>query len=673
MTVLILSNYSKYILSLNREIMKRLFFTIALTIGFANLGFCQFDHLMIGLYDYDYDGYFMAYPPGTDHNVGNDTAYLHMLAKQNFNYLLIAQQVMPSNFGNIPAKFVTSSPSKNFLDTAYFYGLKVILQAPELSINNHFVPTAATYNSANSLSALNYYGYHPAIAGFSITDEPGEIHFPYINSFNTDIKNFNSSLIRFTNLFPLYACDQFLTGEYRVNPNVAQTYNAQNNPDVGYAAHVQKFIDETNPNMIASDIYPLGAGPLFYYNLDILAKKSTDNKMPFIYVTTLMDEGTSLCYGCTTPIISIPKYNYLVYSALSYGAKGIYYWNPDFIYHSWIGAVPLSTMNYLIPLHKKIIDNGDPLTKLSFRSAYHYSFNTTVSHVYTDANGTHGYTTERIPNRSLWSNLKNDVYAKQVLDVNNPFVPASGSSIDNLAVTFSTDESNRVYYWLLNKNISTAIDFTVNLSGTLSLKDILNNTNISAGKSYTVHLEPGEAKIYGVTCPTNYDLTESLPHTVNKIDLAEHAITSTAQINSGVSVEYVAGKTILLNPGFKSQSSSVFKGMIVDCNNFTSPVRLTNNDVQINNYSSEDATNSEVSVYPNPSNGSFRINLNFTDPTSIDIAISNSIGEEICNYSLGTITNHTKEFNFEKEPSGFYYIKITSSDRSINRKIILSR
>ena len=153
-------------------IMKKLLLLILfLALHFSN-SYSQQNEFLVGIYDYDAAGNYI-YPPGTDPAVGNDLAFLTLLANQNFNFVEICQLVEPTKV------YASSFPSRSFLDNAESLKLKVILDCPEIRVDR----TIPSYNSAQSQQALNYYGNHPSLIGFSAGDEPGTPQFPYINSY----------------------------------------------------------------------------------------------------------------------------------------------------------------------------------------------------------------------------------------------------------------------------------------------------------------------------------------------------------------------------------------------------------------------------------------------------------------------------------------------------------
>ena len=284
-------------------------------------------------------------------------------------------------------QYAANSPSIYFLDNASDLGLRVILRCPDIYVKSNNPP----YNPTTSIQGLNYYGNHPSIIGFDLRDEPNSAAFPIINSYANDIRNFNGNFLRLSNLFPNYAPNESLFGT-----TGTPTYD-------DYSRYVQDYIDATNPNIISFDHYPIWQNQNnFFTNLDVFAKKSRLNDIPFIYVLTQIRSTASLpyCYQTSVPK-NIPEFNYVIFASLAYGAKGISYWHST-CKNDFFGVIPPDVMTYLGNLHSKFKKSSKTLLKLTFQSAYHKSENSTI---FTGQ-------IEQIHPSSLWSLFSNDQFAK---------------------------------------------------------------------------------------------------------------------------------------------------------------------------------------------------------------------------------------------------------------------
>lgn len=74
-------------------------------------------------------------------------------------------------------------------------------------------------------------------------------------------------------------------------------------------------------------------------------------------------------------------------------------------------------------------------------------------------------------------------------------------------------------------------------------------------------------KVKNNECLKNLTLKEQIPFGNIEFDALENIISNSKIINSTSNIEYNAGKSIFLNPGFSTQTGSVFKAKIAGCNN----------------------------------------------------------------------------------------------------------
>ncbi len=138
----------------------------------------QFEDFQLGIWSFSYDNASSGYHAGIKTNVGNSMEFYQLFKEHGFNTIQIEYQLMP-DFGN--KQYALSNPSKAFLDRADTLGMKIILNCPDMFVDWHDTlyyqdSLYSTYNAANSYSALAYYGNHPSLIGFSVTDEPHHVH-----------------------------------------------------------------------------------------------------------------------------------------------------------------------------------------------------------------------------------------------------------------------------------------------------------------------------------------------------------------------------------------------------------------------------------------------------------------------------------------------------------------
>ena len=86
----------------------------------------------------------------------------------------------------------------------------------------------------------------------------------------------------------------------------------------------------------------------------------------------------------------------------------------------------------------------------------------------------------------------------------------------------------------------------------------------------------------------------------------------------------------------------------------------------------ENDNNSSLSIYPNPSNGKFTIELNLNEIVSINLV--NALGESV--YQITSVEvkdNFTKTIETGNLSEGVYYLKIEGVTTTINKKVVISR
>ncbi len=164
----------------------------------------------------------------------------------------------------------------------------------------------------------------------------------------------------------------------------------------------------------------------------------------------------------------------------------------------------------------------------------------------------------------------------------------------------------------------------------------------------------------------------------NKITVAGNDINSNStyfNIEAGGNSTMQAGSSIILKPGFHAKYGSYYHAYIVPCEE-TDPLILKND--YISNAGDETETIKKeisridsivvITVYPNPSNGCFEINLMPYNNTNSSIEIYDNFGKNV-------FTNYTNSFpynvNLLKIKPGLYFIKVTTGNDIKTKKIII--
>lgn len=84
--------------------------------------------------------------------------------------------------------------------------------------------------------------------------------------------------------------------------------------------------------------------------------------------------------------------------------------------------------------------------------------------------------------------------------------------------------------------------------------------------------------------------------------------------------------------------------------------------------------NDEVTIYPNPNNGSFTINMEFEENDIVSIKLYNSINEVVYEENnVSTELNYNKRINLRSLSKGIYYLRIMGFETQSVSKIILQK
>jgi hypothetical protein len=97
--------------------------------------------------------------------------------------------------------------------------------------------------------------------------------------------------------------------------------------------------------------------------------------------------------------------------------------------------------------------------------------------------------------------------------------------------------------------------------------------------------------------------------------------------------------------------------------------------VTINRRGVEDATGLEalVNLYPNPSNGKFKVVVEAGQQSDLSIGVYNLLGAKVADVPTNGMRSGTFDVNAEGLSSGIYLVKITSGGQTAIRKVNIQR
>lgn len=147
---------------------------------------------------------------------------------------------------------------------------------------------------------------------------------------------------------------------------------------------------------------------------------------------------------------------------------------------------------------------------------------------------------------------------------------------------------------------------------------------------------------------------------------AENRITLTNSTFSGGESVYHAGKEVLIKQDFDALEGSVFRAYIEDCTgNFVKRQSTSSTSVQI-----VEAIKPEVklSIYPNPSNGVFELQIENLISEAYQIEIYNINGNKVFAENIEKST--TKQVDISKYKAGLYFVRVITKENTFSKTII---
>lgn len=205
--------------------------------------------------------------------------------------------------------------NRMILDFSQQAGLKAFIADSRMTTVLTGMPDA----KARLNAIINDYKMHPALAGYSITDEPGAGAFPGLAEVVAYLKENDAPHPAYINLFPNYAS----AGQLGV---------------ATYEQYLREFAGKVKPSVLSYDHYHFlhnSDRPLFFANLAAARKVSQEFQLPFWQIVLAVQHGPyrNLTEG---------ELRYEAMQTLAYGGKGLMwftYWQPDDPSFQWSHAM----------------------------------------------------------------------------------------------------------------------------------------------------------------------------------------------------------------------------------------------------------------------------------------------------------------------------------------------
>jgi len=332
------------------------------------------------------------------------------------------------------------------------------------------------------------------VLGYYLTDEPNAKAFPNLGKTVSYLREKDPTRLSFINLFPTYANDEQLG---------TPTYDE----------HIKQFLDVVKPEILSYDHYHFfngydGGG--YFSNLGIIRKWALIYDVPFCNIIQAIGtdgvNGPDLNWRSPTAA----EHRWLVYTSLTYGAKGIVWFHWD---HSWglTGSPDRDSLYASIQqLNKEIYSVGNILVDLDSKGVYHSKTEST--------------------------------------DLTLPLdgIVKSVSENADLVIGYFKDSNNKDYFMLMNKNYSDSSVATITLNGvTDDLQyfnvitkewEVVANDSSSGKSTFDVTLRRGGGKLFSIGtltdiikddlgfAPNEFKLEQNYPNPFNPSTIIKYSI-----------------------------------------------------------------------------------------------------------------------------------------------------
>ncbi len=243
--------------------------------------------------------------------------------------------------------------------------------------------------------------------------------------------------------------------------------------------------------------------------------------------------------------------------------------------------------------------------------------------------------------------------------VNTPYTPISATASDNLysSTQISLTSTSNVDAYVLGtyQDTYTATDAAGNTTTKVRTVNVIDDLSpVISGKSggvLTVGVGSSVDALDYITFTDNYDAPGDLltNHTLvyNNINLQEAGLYSAV---------------------FRTEDNSGNRS-----NEFTLYVHVKYNYDVITNSVNDLNLEDLLSVNPNPTSGNVNINVNLPENEVINLAIFNTMGQQVALVKNGKAQNGTFNVSLANQADGIYYVQMNVQNKIITKKIVLNK
>jgi len=272
--------------------------------------------------------------------------------------------------------------------------------------------------------------------------------------------------------------------------------------------------------------------------------------------------------------------------------------------------------------------------------------------------------------------LRDDLPSSKVLSSINISMPSEGqvfSPGDNINIIANGSTDITAISLLINYSIDSLYaaqtpNSTINLP--FQVDNVTGKRRILAiGKNSSGEIVVDSVIFY--VCKQTFELNQE---SIDNGTYAANTISSSGTIEDQDIVEFIAGNSITLLPGFQAEKGTTFSATIGDCGGSNNQI---NNNNQIlsgadrNNYLTDN-----ISIFPNPISDLGTIRYFLSDDQRISITLFDLSGRLVKTFidnELSDSGDHLLQINTTDMNSGIYYVVLTTEKQTITKKLSVIR
>lgn len=169
-------------------------------------------------------------------------------------------------------------------------------------------------------------------------------------------------------------------------------------------------------------------------------------------------------------------------------------------------------------------------------------------------------------------------------------------------------------------------------------------------------------------CPEDISLVESAVYTNDEYFEVKQSIESTAKVSAGLNVKYRAGRFVHMKPGFRASKNSVFHAFIHRCDVPGNSFKRLYSPDGADEIETNTETEFNLSLYPNPNNGEFMLDVELKEDQNYTLEIFDLSGKLV--WESQQNTNPNLNIDIQDQPDGMYIVRFRSGSTQLYNKLI---